>query len=96
MRIEEVIVRPLITEKIASQGESQVMAFEVNLRANKIQVKKALETKFPGVKVADVRVARMHGKTRRVGRFVGRRSDWKKVYVRLAADSKQLQFFEGV
>ncbi len=96
MRIEEVIVRPLITEKIAAQGGSQVMAFEVNVRANKIQVKKALETKFPGVKVADVRVARMHGKTRRVGRFVGRRSDWKKAYVRLAEDSKQLQFFEGV
>ena len=46
--------------------------------------------------VAEVRIARMHGKVRRQGRYVGRKPDWKKAYVRLAPGQKQIEFFEGV
>ena len=55
-----------------------------------------MEAQFPGAKGAEVRTAGMHGKVRRMGRNVGRRPDWKKAYVRLAPDSKQIEFFEGV
>ncbi len=96
MRIQEIICRPLITEKTATLKETNgAIAFEVDPRANKIEIKRAIETQFKGVKVADVRVARMHGKTRRLGRFVGQRPDWKKAYVKLTADSKPIEFFEG-
>ena len=57
--------------------------FEVDSRANKIEIQRAVEAQFK-VKVAEVRVAKMHGKVRRQGRFAGRRPDWKKAYVRLA------------
>ena len=94
MRIEEVIRRPAITEKSTILRETDgIVAFEVDIRANKIQIKEAVEAQFAGVKVGEVRVARMHGKVRRQGRFVGRRPDWKKAYVRLAEG--QIEFFEG-
>jgi large subunit ribosomal protein L23 len=97
MRIQEIICRPLVTEKTATLKEAaNVVAFEVDRRANKIEIKRAIETQWKGVKVAEVRVARMHGKTRRFGRFVGQRPDWKKAYVRLTADSKPIELFEGV
>jgi len=96
MRIQDVIRRPLITEKATLQRElSDTYAFEVARDANKIQVRKAVEAQF-GVKVAEVRVARMHGKLRRQGRFFGRRPDWKKAYVRLKDGEKPIEFFEGV
>lgn len=96
MRIQDVIRRPLITEKATLQRElSETYAFEVARDANKIQVKKAVEAQF-GVKVAEVRVARMHGKLRRQGRFFGRRPDWKKAFVRLKEGEKPIEFFEGV
>jgi large subunit ribosomal protein L23 len=46
--------------------------------------------------VSEVRIARVHGKVRRQGRHSGRRPDWKKAYVRLAAGEKQIEFFEGM
>lgn len=96
MRIEEVIRRPLITEKSTElRDERNIVAFEVDRRANKIQVKQAVEARF-GVKVAEVRVANMHGKMRRQGRYFGHRPDWKKAYVRLAEGEKPIEFFEGV
>ncbi len=97
MRIQEVIRRPLITEKSSLQREiSGTVAFEVDRRANKIEIKRAVEAQFKGSKVAEVRVAAMHGKVRRQGRHFGRQPDWKKAYVRLAQDSKPIEFFEGV
>lgn len=96
MRIQEIIRRPLITEKsTVLKDERGIVAFEVDIRANKIEVKRAVEAQFK-VKVAEVRSARMHGKKRRQGRYVGRRPDWKKVYVRLAEGEKPIEFFEGV
>lgn len=84
MNIQDILVRPLVTEKTTSQltGENQV-AFEVGLAANKIEIKTAVEAYY-GVKVADVRTLIVRGKFKRSGRFNGKRSNWKKAYVRLA------------
>jgi large subunit ribosomal protein L23 len=96
MRTQDIIRRPLITEKSTRLREGlSIVAFEVDRRANKIEVKRAVEAQFK-VKVAEVRIALAHGKKRRQGRFVGQRSDWKKAYVRLAPGEKPIEFFEGV
>lgn len=96
MRVQEVIRRPLITEKSTELRDSaNVVAFEVAAGANKIEIKRAVEAQFKR-KVVEVRVANQHGKTRRRGRMVGRQADWKKAYVRLAAGEKPIEFFEGV
>lgn len=95
MRIQEIIRRPLITEKSSLQREgNNVLTLEVDMRANKIEIQRAVEAQFK-VKVAEVRVAKMHGKVRRQGRFAGRRADWKKAFVRLAPGEKTIDFFEG-
>ena len=96
MRIQEVIRRPLITEKSTQlRDEKNTIAFEVARRANKIDVKRAVEAQFK-VKVAEVRIALVHGKVRRQGKFSGQRPDWKKAYVRLAEGEKPIEFFEGM
>jgi len=96
MRIQDIIRRPLITEKSTQLNEEKnIVAFEVDRRANKIDVKRAVEHQFK-VKVDEVRISRVHGKKRRQGMFVGRQPDWKKAYVRLAAGEKSIEFFEGV
>ena len=90
----EVIRRPLITEKSTVLKETQsTLCFEVHRDATKPEIKKAVETLF-GVKVADVRVARMHGKVKRQGRYFGRRPDWKKAFVVLRQGEKMIEFFE--
>jgi len=95
MRVQDIIRRPLITEKSSVQREGQnVLALEVDSRANKIEIRRAVEAQFK-VKVVDVRVATCHGKVRRQGRYEGRRPDWKKAYVRLAEGEKMIDFFEG-
>jgi large subunit ribosomal protein L23 len=96
MKTQEIIRRPLITEKSTVQREEKnIVAFEVHRDANKIEVKRAVEAQFK-VKVAEVRIARVHGKVRRQGRYSGRRPDWKKAYVRLVEGEKQIEFFEGM
>jgi large subunit ribosomal protein L23 len=96
MRVQEVIRRPLITEKSTLlRDDRNIIAFEVHRDANKIQVKRAVEAQFK-VKVAEVRISNVHGKVRRQGRFVGRRPDWKKAYVRLVEGEKPIEFFEGM
>ena len=95
MRIQDVIRRPLITEKSTELRDLNVIAFEVSPRANKIQIKKAVEAQFQR-KVASVRVARFAGKERRQGKFTGYRPEWKKAYVRLAEGEKPIEFFEGM
>jgi large subunit ribosomal protein L23 len=96
MRTQDVIRRPLITEKSAVQREADnIIAFEVHRHANKIDVLRAVQAQFK-VKVAEVRIANCHGKVRRQGKFAGRRPDWKKAYVRLAAGEKPIEFFEGM
>jgi large subunit ribosomal protein L23 len=96
MNVHRVIRRPLITEQSTRQKEAaSTYCFEVAPEANKIEIKAAVETLFQ-VKVSSVRVANRWGKLKRLGRFVGRRRDWKKAYVRLAPDQKPIEFFEGV
>jgi large subunit ribosomal protein L23 len=93
---QNLIVRPLITEKATRLKESsQTICFEVSPTANKIEIARAVQKLF-GVKVAQVRVANREGKFKRMGRFVGRRKAWKKAYVRLAPGEKPIEFFEGV
>jgi large subunit ribosomal protein L23 len=92
---QNVILRPLITEKATRLKEaSNTICFEVARSANKIEIARAVQKLF-GVKVESVRVANREGKFKRMGRFAGRRKDWKKAYVRLAPDQK-IEFFEGV
>ena len=95
MQAQELIRRPLITEKATRLKEaSNTVCFEVAVTANKIEVAKAI-TKLFGVRVVDVRLANREGKWKRMGRFIGQRKAWKKAYVRLAPDQK-IEFFEGV
>jgi large subunit ribosomal protein L23 len=90
----EVIRRPLVTEKSTTLKETQrSLCFEVHRDATKPEIKKAVEQLF-NVKVQEVRVANMHGKTKRQGRYVGRRPDWKKAYVVLKKDEKMIEFYE--
>jgi len=92
--LHDVLRRPLITEKSTDVKERlNAMVFEVHRDATKPEIKKAVETFF-GVKVAAVRVANVHGKTKRQGRFVGRRADWKKAYVTLREGEKPVEFFD--
>jgi len=94
MNLNEVIRRPLVTEKgVAAKDEFATLCFEVSQDANKTQVKQAVEKLFK-VKVAEVRTANLEGKMRRRGRFVGYRRDWKKAYVRLKAGEKVPDFAE--
>jgi len=96
MEPQRVIRRPLITEKSTRLKEtSNTICFEVAPDANKIDVARAVTALF-GVKVAEVRVANRKGKWKRMGRFLGRRKDWKKAYVKLAPGEKSIEFFEGV
>ncbi len=68
--------------------------FQVAADATKIEIKQAIE-KLLGSKVESVRTTLVHGKVKRQGRFAGRRSDWKKAYVRLREGQKMPEFLEG-
>ena len=95
MNIHEVIQRPLVTEKSnIGREEENVVTLAVDPRANKHEVKRAVEQLF-GVDVLEVRTMRMPHKTRRVGRYMGRKPEWKKAIVRLA-EGQTIEFFEGV
>jgi large subunit ribosomal protein L23 len=90
-----VVRKALITEKGTVLRETRNQYhFEVDRDANKIEIKRAIETLF-SVKVASVRTQQAHGKTRRQGRFVGRKSDWKKAIVTLQPDQK-IELFEQI
>jgi large subunit ribosomal protein L23 len=96
MNANQIIRRPLVTEKSTIlREEGNVLAFEVDPNANKIEVKKAVEELFK-VKVAEVRIFNVRGKMKRLGRWVGKRRDWRKAYVRLEKDEKAPEFVEGV
>jgi large subunit ribosomal protein L23 len=95
MKLTDVIRRPLITEKTSIQREDgRTIVFHVAADANKIEIKRAIE-QLLGSKVDKVRTAIAHGKVKRQGRYVGRRSDWKKAYVTLREGAKMPEFLEG-
>lgn len=88
MTIHEVIRRPLVTEKgVAKKDEERTLCFEVAPRANKVQVRAAVEKLF-NVRVEEVRTSNFEGKVRKRGRFSGYRPDWKKAYVKLRKGEK--------
>ena len=95
MNVHEVIRRPLVTEKSnIGREETNLVTFAVDPKANKHDVKRAVEQLFQ-VSVLDVRTMRMPRKSRRVGKFVGRKPEWKKAIVKLA-EGQSIEFFEGV
>ena len=95
MKLTDVIRRPLVTEKTTILREDGLtLVLQVARDANKIEIRHAVEHLF-GSKVADVRTTSMRGKLKRQGRFVGRRPDWKKAYVRLKDGEKLPEFIEG-
>ena len=90
----DIIIRPIVTEKISNLQETEnKVAFVVDRGANKIEIKKAVEERFE-VKVKKVATLNMIGKMKRMGKFQGRRSNWKKAIVTLREGFK-IDFFEG-
>jgi len=93
-QLHDILIRPLVTEKTAKLSASEnVYTFEVGLSSNKIEIQRAIQEVF-GVRVESVRTLVVRGKARRFGRFSGKRSNWKKAYVRLAAGDS-LNFLES-
>lgn len=93
MNIYDVIKKPLVTEKSTLEKESKnIIAFEIDRNANKIEVKDAVEKLF-NVEVLDVNTINIAGKRKRVGKNIGKRSNWKKAYVTLKEGST-VDFFE--
>jgi large subunit ribosomal protein L23 len=91
----QIVKRPLITEKgIRSNEEHNTVVFQVDKRANKLQIQHAVETLFQ-VKVLRVNTLNMEGKKKRVRMREGKRPDWKKAYVTLR-EGDTITFFEGV
>ena len=95
MHVYDVLKRPVVTEKSTEQGEQRQFTFQVDRRANKMQVKDAVETAF-SVSVLSVRIVNIPAKRGRYGRTtVVKKPAWKKAVVTLAPGST-IQFFEGV
>ena len=92
---EDIIIRPVITEKTTLQKEqSNQVTFEVSRRANRVEIQRAIEKLF-NVRVFDVRTLNIRGKIKRRGRVFGKRRDWKKAVVRLMP-GERIDFFDGV
>ncbi len=90
----DVLLRPYITEKTTAMMAENKYTFVVPLTANKIEIRQAVEQIFK-VKVLDVNTIRVMGKTKRMGRNIGKRPDFKKAIVKLAP-GERIEFFEGV
>ncbi|MEE4357668.1 MAG: 50S ribosomal protein L23 [Desulfococcaceae bacterium] len=90
----DIIRRPLITEKTTIQKEeNNQLSFEVDRRANRIEIARAIEKIF-SVRVKKVRTIQVKGKIKRRGRITGKRRDWKKAMVTLMPNER-IEFFEG-
>ena len=96
MTAYDIIIRPVITERSMAAVADKKYVFEVAKTAGKIEIKKAVEEIF-GVKVASVNTVNMPAKAKRLGAArPGMTRSWKKAYVQLTADSKTIEFFEGM
>lgn len=91
----DVIIRPVVTETTMMGMEEKKYTFEVDKRANKTEIKSAIEEIF-GVKVEKINTLNVKGKPKRQGKYLGRTADWKKAVIKLTADSKEIEFFEGM
>ena len=95
MLAQDIVIRPIVTEKSMMGIADKKYTFEVAKAANKIEIAKAVEELFK-VKVAKVNTVSMRGKLRRQGKYQGYTKSRKKAYVTLTADSKPIEFFEGM
>ena len=94
--VYDIIRRPVITEQSMAGVADNKYVFMVDINANKTEIKEAVEAIF-GVKVAKVNTVRMQGKVKRTGAYpAGQRAAYKKAIVTLTADSKTIEFFEGM
>jgi len=94
MDLHRVLIQPLLTEKVTAMRESaNTVGFLVHPAANRVQIKQAVETLLK-VKVERVNVLNVQGKIKRLGRFSGKRSDWKKAFVKLKQGEK-LELYES-
>lgn len=93
---QDIIVRPVITEKSMAAMAQNKFTFCVDKRATKIDIKKAIEELYEGVKVEKVTTISVRGRSKRVGRYEGKTSAWKKAIVTLKAGSAKIPFFEGL
>ena len=96
MNVYDIIIKPVITEQSMADVADKKYVFMVDVDSNKTEIKAAIEQIF-GVKVAKVNTVRMQGKGKRTGAYpAGKRADYKKAIVTLTADSKTIEFFEGM
>ncbi|MBQ6626787.1 MAG: 50S ribosomal protein L23 [Ruminococcus sp.] len=95
MRAQDIIIRPIITEKSMMGIAEKKYTFEVAKSATKIDIARAVEELFK-VKVERVNTVHVRGRMRRQGRFEGYTRSWKKAYVTLTENSKTIEFFEGM
>ena len=91
----DIIIRPIVTEQSMAQMAENKYTFVVSKQANKTEIKKAVEAIF-GVNVEKVNTLNYDGKVKRMGRSVGRTASFKKAVVKLTADSKKIEFFQGM
>ena len=94
--IQDIIIKPIITEASMDGMADRKYAFKVQKSATKPEIANAVETMFKGVKVADVNTINMKSKPKRLGVHAGYTAAWKKAIVTLTADSKPIEFFEGL
>ena len=92
----DIILKPIITEESMMGTAMKKYTFKVAKDANKIEIAKAVEALFKGVKVAKVNTISVRGRLKRMGRNAGYTSDWKKAVVTLAEGSKTIEFFDGM
>ena len=92
----DIIRRPVITEASMDLTREKKYVFEVRKDATKPEIAAAVETVFEGVKVEDVNTINMKRKPKRLGVHSGYTSEWKKAIVKLTADSKTIEFFDGM
>jgi len=93
---QDIVVKPIITEHSMALIAEGKYTFEVLKSANKIEIASAIETLFPGTKVAAVNTMNVSGKQKRMGKNVGTTRSWKKAVVTIKADSKKIEFFESM
>ena len=92
----DVILKPVITEKSMNAMSEKKYTFLVHPDPNKTMIKEAVEKMFPGTKVDSVNTMNCQGKKRRRGMIVGKTADTKKAIVKLTADSKEIEIFQGL
>ena len=94
--LEDVIIKPVISEASMDLIAQRKYVFKVAKTADKAEIAKAVEAMFPGTKVEAVNTINMKSKPKRLGVHAGRTATWKKAIVTLTADSKAIEFFEGL